>query len=198
MDTVLMVTLPARALAWHHQGDYLTTVAPSGGAAAVLVHQRSRCATQALFKRNRGCATNFCLSLRHILIRIRLGLLKHRADIVADVDVCDVDRKNIVSSARIETTLKHGLGNAVRVFEHYLVRSRGSNGCHNTFAHARDDCLLLSATHETIQVGTHGNPGFNFYLNAIFGHGINGGATARWIWAIDNLRAYRSKHSFEH
>jgi ribosome biogenesis protein ERB1 len=53
-SVTLRLRMPARALAWHHQGDYLTSVAPAGGSAAVLVHQRSRCATQALFKRNRG------------------------------------------------------------------------------------------------------------------------------------------------
>lgn len=45
---------PLRVLTWHHQGDYFATVAPSALTSAVLVHQRSKKSTQALFKRNKG------------------------------------------------------------------------------------------------------------------------------------------------
>ena len=41
-------------VAWHWQGDYCATVAPSGASSAVLIHQRSSGATQALFNRNKG------------------------------------------------------------------------------------------------------------------------------------------------
>jgi len=51
-----VVALPhmATRCAWHWQGDYLATVCPSGASSAVLIHQRSKGATQALFKRNKG------------------------------------------------------------------------------------------------------------------------------------------------
>jgi len=50
----LSLRAAASSLAWHRGGDYLASVAPAAGAAAVLIHQRSRGASQPLFKRNRG------------------------------------------------------------------------------------------------------------------------------------------------
>ena len=44
----------ATGLAWHRGGDYLASVSPGAGAQAVLIHQRSKGASQPLFKRNRG------------------------------------------------------------------------------------------------------------------------------------------------
>ncbi|KAK3279018.1 Ribosome biogenesis protein 1 [Cymbomonas tetramitiformis] len=43
-----------RQLAWHHRGDYFTSVAPMGGPFAVLVHQLSKQATQNPFRKNKG------------------------------------------------------------------------------------------------------------------------------------------------
>jgi len=45
---------PIRQVAWHHRGEYLATVAPTGGTQAVLVHQLSKQATQNPFRKNKG------------------------------------------------------------------------------------------------------------------------------------------------
>ena len=44
----------ASQCAWHHKGDYFSTVSPSGNNTAVLVHQMSKCATQTPFNKSKG------------------------------------------------------------------------------------------------------------------------------------------------
>lgn len=51
---VLVQRYPVRYVTWHGRGDYLSTVAPTGNTQAVLVHQLSKRATQAPFRKNRG------------------------------------------------------------------------------------------------------------------------------------------------
>ena len=115
--------------------------------------------------------------------------MEHRTDIITHVDIRDVDGHDLVSGVGVESALQDGLGNTVRILQHNLVALGGTNGGDNAFADAGDDRLFLGATDETIEVSTNGHARLYFYLNAILGDRIDGGATARRIRHIDNLRA---------
>jgi ribosome biogenesis protein ERB1 len=60
-DVVITLRHAASRLCWHRGGDYFSTVSPTAASLAVLIHQRSKGASQPLFKRNRGrvCAAVF-------------------------------------------------------------------------------------------------------------------------------------------
>ncbi|KAG7400594.1 Ribosome biogenesis protein 1 [Phytophthora boehmeriae] len=51
---VLHHTTDVKDVAWHHKGDYLSTVAPGAGAGAVLIHQVSKRKTQNPFHKSVG------------------------------------------------------------------------------------------------------------------------------------------------
>ncbi|RLN68086.1 hypothetical protein BBJ29_002612 [Phytophthora kernoviae] len=51
---VLHHTTDVKDIAWHHKGDYLSTVAPGAGAGAVLIHQLSKRKTQNPFHKSVG------------------------------------------------------------------------------------------------------------------------------------------------
>lgn len=51
---VVRCRAPVRRVDWHARGDYFVTTQPSGGHAAVLVHQLSKHRTQSPFRRSRG------------------------------------------------------------------------------------------------------------------------------------------------
>ena len=92
---------------------------------------------------------------------IGLGLigLQPGADVVADVDIGDIDRHDFERRLRIELAGQHRLGNPVRVFEHDLVRFGRADRADDPFADAGDDRFLGGPADELIEVGPHGDAG---------------------------------------
>jgi hypothetical protein len=62
--------------------------------------------------------------LRDLFVRIRLGNLQLRADVLADIYIRDVDGEDLVRRSGIESFRQHMLGNVIGVLEHVLVRLR--------------------------------------------------------------------------
>ena len=106
--------------------------------------------------------------------RVGLGLvgLQPGADVVADVDVRDVDRDDFEGGLRIEPPRQHRLGNAVGVLQHFGVRLGRADRADDAFADAGDDRLFGRTADQLIQVGPHGDPRLDLQLNAVLGDGV--------------------------
>jgi hypothetical protein len=73
------------------------------------------------------------------------------ADVLAHVDVGDVDREDLEGRAGVEPAGHHGLGDVVGVLEHMLVRLGRADGGDDALAHAGDDGLLGRAADEALR-----------------------------------------------
>ena len=64
-----------------------------------------------LLECDRGRTADFRLRLSHVLVGLGLRFLELRADVFADIDIGNVDRKNFKRRAHIESAVKYDLGN---------------------------------------------------------------------------------------
>lgn len=80
--------------------------------------------------------------------RPRPGLLELGTDVVADVDVGDVDGEDLEGGAGVEALGHDGLGDVVGVLEHRLVRLGRADGGDDALADAGDDGLFGRTTDE--------------------------------------------------
>ena len=70
--------------------------------------------------------------LEHLLVGFGLFVAKVSANILAHIDVRNINGENFERGPGIKTFAQHGFGNAVGVFEHFLVglrRSRWRTRC---------------------------------------------------------------------
>src|SRR5690606_18141507 len=107
------------------------------------------------------------LRLRDPFVRFSAILHQFRADVAADVDVGDVDRQDFESGPRIQAFLQHGLGNAVRVFQHFGVLPRGTDRGNDALADARDHRILAGTADQALNVGANGYARLDLDLDSI-------------------------------
>ena len=91
--------------------------------------------------------------LSDILVGIGLVDLQHRTDILAYVDISDINRKNLESRTSIEALGQHHLGNRIRVLQHILVRLRRTDTGHDTLTYAGENGLLTCTADELDALG---------------------------------------------
>ena len=129
-----------------------------------------------------------------------LGLigLQAGADVVAHVDVGNVDRDDFERRLRIEPAGQHSLGNPVGIGEHVGMPFRRADRADDPLADAGDDRLLGRPADQLAQVRPHRDPGLHLELNAVLGdrfERVLAGTAGR---AIDHLRINARLHGFEH
>src|SRR6185369_9044697 len=89
------------------------------------------------------------------------------------------------------------LGDLVGILQHGLVVVRGADGGDDALADAGDDGLLRGAADELAEIGAHGDAGLDLELDAVLGDGVDGGAGAALVGAVDDLRVHRGLHGVE-
>ena len=135
--------------------------------------------------RHRPAFLGLGLGTSHIgfgLRRLKLG-----ADVLAYIDIGDIDREDLERRAGIQTLLQHRLGDSVRILQHALVADRTADGSDDSLADAGDDRLFRGAANEPLNIRPDGHPGLGPELNTILGHGVDGVFTLFRIGAINHL-----------
>src|SRR5207247_1130006 len=150
-----------------------------------------------LFDRHGGGAPHFGLRLRDEFVRFGLFGLQSRADVLAHIDVGDVNGQNFKRRVAVERLAQDRFGNAVGMFEHVLVTGRRADGGDNAFADARDDRLFRRTTDETVQVRADGHARLGLYDDAVLGHTVDRDFARRGIRTINDFRVDRRFHRFE-
>ena len=131
------------------------------------------------------------LGLGDVLVGVGLVHLELGADVLAHVDVGDVDGEDFEGGAAVEALGEDEFGDAVGVLEHLLVAGGAADGGDDAFAHAGEDGLLAGAADELLDVGAHGDTGFGDELDAVLGHGGHGGR-------VDDLGVDGGLHGLQH
>ena len=130
------------------------------------------------------------LRLSDLAIGVRLGGLQFGADVLADVDVGDVDRHNLERRSRIEPLREHGLRDAIRILQHFLVIDRRADRGNDAFADTRNDRLFACAADVAIEVASHRDTRFDVELNAVLGDALE-------RRRLDDLRSDRGLERFD-
>ena len=81
------------------------------------------------------------------------------AEVLADVDVGDVNGENLESRVRIESLAQDGFGDRVGVFQDVFVIDCRADRVDDSFADAGDDGFLGGSADEALDVGSHGDAG---------------------------------------
>ena len=116
----------------------------------------------------------------------------------ADVDVGDVDGKDLEGGSGVESLCQHGLGDLVGVLEDTLVTFGGTDGRDDALADSGDDGLFGRTTDELRDVRSNRHASAGSKLDAVTGHGIDGRSAAVLARAIDHLGVDRGPHRFEY
>ena len=104
---------------------------------------------------------------------------KPGADVLAHVDVGDVDRDDLEGRLRVEPAGQHGLGNAVGILQHFAVCDSAEPMALTMPSPTR--AMIVSSVAPPIncsQVGPHGDAGLDLQLDAVLGHGVERFAAA--------------------
>ena len=144
-----------------------------------------------------GGAADFGPRLRHALVGFGLLGLEFGADVVAHVDVGDVDGKDFKGGVAVETLGQHVLGDAVGIFEHLFIGIRRADGAHDPLAHAGDDGFLGRAAHEPVEMGANRDARLGFDADAVFGNAVDAGAAHGGVGAVDDLRVDAGLNGFQ-
>ena len=107
--------------------------------------------------------------------RVGLGLqgLEVGADVVADVDVGDVDREDLVGGAGVEPLLEHALGDRVGLLQHLQVRLGRADGVDDALADPGDDRFVGGPADQAVEVGPHRHLRLDLELDAVLGHAVD-------------------------
>ncbi len=107
--------------------------------------------------------------------RVGLGLerLEVGTDVVAHVDVGDVDREDLVGRPGVEALLEHSLGDRVGLLEDLLVGVGRADGIDDALADARDDRLVGRTADQAVEVGPDGHLRLDLELNAVLGDAVD-------------------------
>ena len=74
-----------------------------------------------LFCGDRLGSSLLCLGSSHASICLGLVCLKPRTDIIADIDISDIDRDNFKSGLGIESSVENSSADSVRIFQDFRV-----------------------------------------------------------------------------
>ena len=77
-----------------------------------------------LFEGHCHRTTLLSLGLGNVLVSIGLVHLQHGTDVLAYINVRDINRENLKSCSCIKTLLKHRLTYPVRILKHFLMAVR--------------------------------------------------------------------------
>src|SRR6185369_5271300 len=105
------------------------------------------------------CAALFGFGLEALLVGLGLGGLELGADVLADVDVGDIDGENLEGAAGVKAFGHDGLGDVVGVLQHGLVGLGRADGGDDALADAGDDGLFGGAADKAGEVGADGDAG---------------------------------------
>ncbi len=133
--------------------------------------------------------------------RVGLGLigLQSGADVLAHVDVGNVDRHDLKRRLGIQAAFEHRLRDAVGMLHHLQVAVGRADGRDDAFAHPRDDRLLGGPADQLLDVRANRHPSANLQLHAVFGDGAQGGPLRPLgVGAVDHLRIDARLHGVEH
>ena len=128
------------------------------------------------------------LRLGDLLLGLGLVDLEPRPDVVADVDVRDVDREDLERGPRIEAALEHHLRDLVRVLEHPHVVLGRPDGGHDALADPGHDRLFGRAADQPFEVRPHRDPGLHLELDPVPRDRVDGAARHRARRHVDHLR----------
>ena len=131
---------------------------------------------------------------------VGLGLdgLEVGADVVADVDVGDVDREDLEGRAGVEPLLQHALGDRVGLLEHLLVRVGRADRVDDALADAGDDRLVGGPADQPVDVGPDGHLGLHLELDAVLGDAVDRLPALGRVGAVDDLGIDARLHGLEH
>ena len=77
-----------------------------------------------LFEGHCHCTTLLGLGLGNVLVGIGLVHLQHGANVLAYINVSDINRENLKCCSCIKTLFKYRLAYPVRILKHFLVAVR--------------------------------------------------------------------------
>ena len=136
-------------------------------------------------------AAFLCLRLRNAAVGFRLIHHQLRADVAADIHVCNVDGENFVCRARVQAFGQHRAGNQIRILQHLLVGFRRADSGHDALADTRDNGFFARAADQTVDIRADGDARLGTQLNAVLRDcGDDGG--------FDDLRGDGHLHRLEH
>ena len=93
--------------------------------------------------------------------------------------------------------LQHRLGDRVGVFQHVLVVLGRADGVDDAFADAGDDRFFGGPADQALDVGAHGDAGFDVKLNAVLGDAVDGWLAEVRIGHVDDLGIHAGLHGIE-
>ena len=120
------------------------------------------------------------------------------ADVVADVDIGDIDRQDFIGRAGVEAFLEHSLRDRVGLFEDLEVGLGRADGVDDPFADPGDDGLVGGTADQSVEVGADGHLGFHLELNAVLGDPVDRLAARRRVRAGDDLGIDAGLDGLEH
>src|SRR5205814_1210455 len=120
------------------------------------------------------------------------------ADVVADVDIGDVDRKDLVGRAGVEPLLEDALGDRVGLLEDLFVGVGRANGVDDAFADPRDDRLVGRAAHQPVEIRPDRDLRLDLQLDAILGDAVDRLSPGAGVGAGDDLGIDAGLHGLEH
>ena len=131
------------------------------------------------------------LCLRNALIRLRLIGLQLCTDVTPDIDVRNINGKDLKCRSCVETFAKHGLRYVIRIGKHVIVTLRGADRRHDAFADTCNDRRFPCTANEAVNVRTYRDTRLDLQLDAVRRHG-------RDNRRLDDLRIDTHLHCVEH
>ena len=119
------------------------------------------------------------------------------ADVVADVDLGDIDRQDFECRARVETFFQDSLGDRVGVFEHQLIRIGRADGVDDPFADAGDNRFLGRTADEPIEIRSDGDASLDSKLDAVLRLRIDRRTTLDRVGTIYDLGIHARLHGVQ-
>ncbi len=151
-----------------------------------------------LFEGDSCGAANFGVGLSDFFVGFGLFGLEFGTDVVADIDVGDVDGEDFEGGASIDAFAEDEFGDGVWVFEDVFVGVGGADAGDDAFADAGDDSFLGGTADEAFEVGADGDTGADAEGDAIFGDGVNFTTAAHFgMWAVDDFGVDAGADSFD-
>ena len=134
--------------------------------------------------------TLFGLGLGDVLVGIGLIHLEGSTDVLAYVDVGDVDGENFEGRTCVKPLAEHELRDGVGVLEHGLVAFARADGRNDAFAYTSQHRVFACTTHQLADVGTNRHARLGDELDAVLGYGGHGRS-------VDDLGVDRHLNGFE-
>lgn len=114
-----------------------------------------------LFLRDRFGTPLLGLGSCHSYVGFSLVGPQSCSDILADLDMGDIDRNDRKGGLIVQTPFENGSGNEVGVLENGEVRFARADRTDDALTDPRDDCLLGCTTDELFEIGSNRYPGLD-------------------------------------